>query len=279
MIPPSLTLLLLFAAVATAGTVSRNNKVLVLMPSQAFLRFDTGRLFRIGTTMDELVIPAMDLVAAGFDLHMATPQGNKPPIDPRSNSSSYFGGNETWYRAGLHFWDTYPSLQRPMMLTQLAVEDPDAPLNATLPLLDEFAAVFVPGGHAPIIDLMSSTAVGRILVHLVQRDKPIGCICHGPLALVAASLVTSPWPFAGKNMTVFSTEEEKIVQKKYFDDIPIGLYPPMVLRALGGVTHEMPGFGSHVVVDGNLVTGQNPASAEEFGQALIKVIVESQQRG
>ena len=247
-------------------------QVLVVMPSQGYLRLDGGTLVRVGSYLSETAVPSLAMLGAGFKLTVATPQGNKPPLDPASNASSYFD-NETQYSSALAFWNTFASLQDPLNLAALAPEDPDAPWNATTPLLETFDALFIPGGHAPIIDLFSSTAVGRIVMHFAQRKKPIGSICHGPLALAAASLLDVPWPFRGMNMTVFSTAEEKVAEEKKWNGRKLGFYPPDALREVGGLLHEGPLFESHVVHDRFLVTGQNPQSADALGAALVSLIL------
>jgi putative intracellular protease/amidase len=252
----------LFLAISVAAT-----NVLVLMPSQAFLRLEKGTFVRSGSHLNEVTIPAMFMRNVGFHLTVATPQGNKPPMNPQSNTSSDFP-NTTLYNDAVKFWNTDPALNNPIPLSFLAVEDPEAPINSTLPLLDTFDGLFIPGGHAPIIDLFSSTAVARILAHFVDHKKPIGAICHGPLVLASLSLLRTPWDFEGKNMTVFSTVEEKVAEKSLLKG-KLGFYPQEVLENLGGNMAEAAPMSSNVVVCGFLITAQNPPSAEEFANAFV----------
>lgn len=257
------------AMVRHAPKGEKRKNVLVLLGSEAFLRIDGGSRHPVGAFFDEVSIPSLALIRSGFNLTMATPQGNKPPVDQRSNSSRYFGGNATLYNEALQFWASYPSLNNPLRLTQLAVEDPRLPVNATTPLLSQFDYLFIPGGHGPLIDLYSSTSAARIVIHFVDHQKPIGAICHGPLILTTTALLRQPWDFAGKNMTVLSTVEEKLSEEFVFNGT-IGFYPQVVMQALGGNMVEGLPFSSNVVVDGLLITGQNPFSADAFARTIVQ---------
>lgn len=122
-----------------------------------------------------------------------------------------------------------------------------------------------------MIDLMSSSCLGRILLYFVNNSLPIGSLCHGPAALASLSLVSSPWPLAHRKMTVFSDNEEKVNEASW--GAKLGYYPQDILTNLGGsVSVATVPFVSHVVTDGNLVTGQNPQSASDFGAAFLKLL-------
>jgi hypothetical protein len=84
----------------------------------------------------QFAIPVMALLASGAMVDIATPAGNKPALDPHSNSSSYFPDVST-YTAALELWNTFPPLQSPMLLSSLASEDPDAPVDAVSPDMDK----------------------------------------------------------------------------------------------------------------------------------------------
>ena len=127
------------------------------------------------------------------------------------------------------------------------------------------------GGHSPLIDLMSSSAMGRLLNYFYVNRKPIGSICHGPTVFASLSLVSATWPLKGKKMTVFSDNEEKFNEVTW--NATLGYYPQDILTNLGGsVSVTAVPFVSHVVTDGLLVTGQNPQSAPDFGQAFLSVL-------
>ena len=267
--------LLSLAAILTAcltGCAAQTKRILVLVPSQVYLRLEHGRLVRVGSYLDEVTIPALTFVAQNWQLTFASPEGNKPALDPRSNNSHYFpaSGNVT-YQAALAFWRSYPSLQKPLKLRDLAVEDPDAPANATTAALHGFDALFIPGGHAPMIDLWPSTAVARILLHFIDTKKVIGAVCHGPVVLASTTLLRAPWDLAGRNMTVFSKPEEQFMEKTVWK-ARMGFYPSDILSRAGGNVQEGAPFVPHVVVDGRLVTGQNPSSAPLFASTFVALL-------
>jgi putative intracellular protease/amidase len=162
--------------------------------------------------------------------------------------------------------------------------------------LDAYAGVFVPGGQAPVVDLMQDRDLGEILRHFHERAKPTALLCHGPIAVVSAmeharefraALIAGDaekaaewakdWPYAGYRMTVFSKSEEKVVEdhilhaKMYFD------MPQALTLAGGTVTTTEIDFEPNVVVDRELITGQNPRSdhpiAATFVAALDRALV------
>ena len=277
------TVLALAAGLGAATAPLSGKKVLVLLPSESFLRLQHGRLVRVGSYLDEVVVPSMALAAAGAALTFATPQGNKPVVDPRSNASSYFA-NASEYAAALRFWDAVVAAGPTRQVREWTAEDPAAPWDACgagtgACAAAAFDAVFVPGGHAPMVDLWPSTAVGRILVQFARAKKPIVAICHGPVVLAAASLLTDvpTWPFRGSNLTVFSQAAEEVVEAKYWGGDKLGYYPPQILAALGAAMVEGPHFESHVVLSvtvhgGPVLTGQNPASAPALGAAFVRLL-------
>jgi len=239
-------------------------KILILLPSQAFLRMEGGKMHRVGTYISELTIPAMAFADAGYQLTYCSVQGIKAIMDPNSKDKSHFK-DEAQFNRAVDFWD---KMETPVPLSKFASEDPDRDwINEEL--LSHYDGLFIPGGHSPIVDMMGSVAIGRILIYFNQQNKVISAICHGPLVLSAASLVKSPWIFANKKMTVFTTDEEKWAEQNFFDNNKLGFYPPDVLRNLGGNVTEGKKMSSTVITDGRLVTGQNPPSAAEFADAVL----------
>jgi putative intracellular protease/amidase len=132
-----------------------------------------------------------------------------------------------------------------------------------------FDAVFVPGGHAPMVDLADNPDVTRLLQILQERNATVAALCHGPAALLSAgSRDDGQWLFEGYRMTSFTDEEEDQTRPGSFG------MPWMVDTALknaGAVFDDAPAaWTSHVVVDRNLVTGQNPNSADAVADAVLK---------
>ena len=151
-----------------------------------------------------------------------------------------------------------PGFQHPVALSSLTGEE-----------LNEFNAVFVPGGHGPMVDLSDNPDVGRLLAALQRKRAPIAALCHGPAVLLSApERADGQWLFDGYRMTSFTDEEE--------DQTEAGLLGmewllDVALKNAGAVFDDGPSaWISHVVVDRNLITGQNPGSTEATADAVIK---------
>lgn len=137
--------------------------------------------------------------------------------------------------------------------------------------LAEFDAVFAPGGHGPMVDLPDNSDVGRLLSILHGKGAPIAALCHAPALLLAApERADGQWLFEGFRMTAYTDEEE--------DQNRIGMlgmqwYLASALQNAGAVFDDAAyAWASHVVVDRNLITGQNPNSAEAIADALAKAL-------
>ncbi len=151
-----------------------------------------------------------------------------------------------------------PGFQQPVALSSLTAAD-----------LETFDAVFAPGGHGPMVDLADNPDVGRLLAALHRRRAPIAALCHGPAVLLSApERADGLWLFDGFRMTSFTDEEE--------DQTEAGLLGmawllDVALKNAGAVFDDSPSaWISHVVVDRNLITGQNPGSTEATADAVIK---------
>jgi putative intracellular protease/amidase len=239
-----------------------------------------GGTREIGQYLNETVVPAMALIAAGYEVVLATPDGARPHIDAASDSAQQFGGDEDAYRRAKAFWAEDPAMNRVRVLHAVVEAG-----------LDEYAGLFVPGGHAPVVDLMQDPDMGAALRHFHARAKPTALLCHGPVAVVAAmpgarefraALIAGDtagaieqargWPYAGYRMTVFSDTEEKVAEEHL---LHAQLYFNMVdaLRAAGGeVITGKADFEPNVVVDRELITGQNPSSDHLLAAKLTEAL-------
>jgi putative intracellular protease/amidase len=135
----------------------------------------------------------------------------------------------------------------------------------------DFDCLFIPGGHGPMVDMANNFDVGRVLCLLHSHNKTIGCLCHGPAALLSAGETPAGrWVFDGYKLTAFSNEEE--------EQTPVGRngapwYLETALMNAGAVFDRSPmAWTSHVVVDRNLISSQNPASSEAAADAVLKRI-------
>ena len=157
--------------------------------------------------------------------------------------------------------------------------------------LDDFAGVFVPGGHAPVVDLMQDADMGIILRHFHEAGKPTALLCHGPIAIAAAmpkahefraaliagdsakaTELAQGWPYAGYRMTVFSSSEEVAAEQSLLNG-KLYFHMPEALQLAGGEVITSPDdFAPYLVVDRELITGQNPASDHLIAKQMIEAL-------
>jgi len=255
-------------------------KVLVIGSNATRIELQGGGWAPTGQYLNETVIPAMALIEAGYDVVLATPDGTKPHIDVLSDSAGHFGGDEAALAQARAFWAENSAMNAVRTLHEVIADG-----------LDGYAGLFFPGGHAPAVDLMQDAEVGTILRHFHERAKPTALLCHGPIAVAAAmpharefraALVAGDagkaaewardWQYAGYRMTVFSTSEEKVVEDNVLHD-RLYFYMPDALRIAGGeVVTDATDFEPHVIVDRELITGQNPRSDHPVAKALVEAL-------
>lgn len=253
-------------------------KVLVIGSNATRLDVQGGAV-ETGQYLNETAVPAMALVAAGYEVVLATPNGTRPHIDPLSDTADHFESEDA-YRKARAYYDSDPAMNAVRTLSDVLAEG-----------LEEYAAFFVPGGHAPIVDLMQDRDLGKILHHAHAAGKPTALLCHGPIAIAAAiedaaafraAMVAGDtekarelahdWPYAGYRMTVFTPAEERIAEEHL---LHARLHFDMAdaLAAAGGeMVSEERTFAPHVVVDRELITGQNPASDHALASALVAAL-------
>jgi len=256
-----------------------NRKVLVLGSNATRIEVQGGGTGPTGNYLNETVVPAMAFIEAGYDLVLATPNGTKAHIDEASDSPVHFGGDQAAYERAKTFWATDPAMNQPRTLREVVREG-----------LDDYAAVFVPGGQGPVVDLMQDPDAGEILRYFHQQSKPTALLCHGPITLVSAmpharefraALIAGDenkakewakgWQYAGYKMTIFSASEEKWVEndilhaKMYFN-------MPYALKTAGGEVTTGADFEPNVIVDRELITGQNPRSDHLIATKLIDAL-------
>jgi putative intracellular protease/amidase len=152
-----------------------------------------------------------------------------------------------------------PRFQKPITISKLSNADAAA-----------YDAVFMPGGHGPMVDLANNGEVGRVIEAVHSKGKTVAALCHGPAALMSTQKRNSDggWLFEGYKMTVF-TDEEEYQTKPGKRGMPWRLEGE--IKNFGGIVDTAgTEWISHVVVDRNLITGQNPASAEATADAVLK---------
>ncbi|WP_454721218.1 MULTISPECIES: type 1 glutamine amidotransferase domain-containing protein [Cupriavidus] len=204
---------------------------------------------------EEFVVPHEMLLAAGMNVTIATPGGAPATVDALSLAPEANQGDT----AKVEAVSAYLKQQVAALNSPRRIEDVDP---------SEFDAVFVPGGHGPMQDLAVNGSVGNVLAAaLADPRKVVAAVCHGQASFLAAG-DASAWAFKGRRLTAFTNDEE--TQVGLASNAPWLLEDR--LRAAGAAFEAGAAWGPHVIVDGNLVTGQNPASAQAATRAVLDLL-------
>lgn len=228
--------------------------ILMVVSAADSLTMRDGSQHPTGYWAEELVVSHQTLLGAGHTVHLATPDGKKPTVDEVSLAAESAGGQE---RADS--FRTYLS-------------GIDAGLSAPLVLADvdaaAYDAVVLPGGHGPMSDLFQDADLGKLLIEADTGGKIIAPFCHGPAALLSATDAAGTFAFAGRRLTVFTDEEE--LGGGTGPNTP--WFVEDVLKEKGAIVETGPAWTSHVVRDGNLISGQNPQSSEDVAKEVLKAL-------
>ncbi|MGF1766842.1 type 1 glutamine amidotransferase domain-containing protein [Enterovibrio makurazakiensis] len=145
-------------------------------------------------------------------------------------------------------------------------------VNNTIPVsqlnIDEYDAIFYPGGFGLLSDLAEHALTASLAATLYEKGGVIGSVCHGPAALLPITLSNGQPLIADKTVTGFTREEE--VDFGTINDIPFLLEESLARKA--AKFSKIQPWGVHVIADGRLVTGQNPASAHGVGEAMVALL-------
>lgn len=201
---------------------------------------------------EELSGPHQIFAAAGADITVATPGGVPPTADPAGFDPQYHGGSAAQAAGVRAHLDSIAALRAPAVL-----EDVD---------VDDFDLLFVPGGWGPMEDLAVSAPFGGLVRRFTDAGKPVAAVCHGPAALLPARADDGSWLFAGRRVTGFSNVEE---QQVGYADRAKWLVEDRLRTEGGDYSAATDQWSEYVVVDGNLYTGQNPASAAALVHRLM----------
>ncbi|TWE09989.1 type 1 glutamine amidotransferase domain-containing protein [Rudaeicoccus suwonensis] len=189
---------------------------------------------------------------AGLSLTIATPAGVIPTADEMGFLPIYNGDSEA--QAGR------------LRSRVTTIVDNNAPAVLENCNQADYDLIFIPGGWGPMEDLAVSRAFGSLLCRFAAADKPIAAVCHGPAALLPARSDDGSWLFTGRDVTGFSNKEESEVG---FTSVAKWTLEDR-LRAEGGRYSASPDdWAPHIAVDGNLYTGQNPASTETLARRVV----------
>ncbi|WP_442513352.1 type 1 glutamine amidotransferase domain-containing protein [Pseudomonas promysalinigenes] len=226
-------------------------KILMVLTSHDQLG-DTGK--KTGFWLEEFAAPYYVFVDAGADVTLASPKGGQPPLDPKSDE---------------------PDAQTDATRRFATDTDGQMALADTVPLSEvdpyHFDAVFYPGGHGPLWDLAQDTDSKTLLEAFYAANKPIAAVCHAPGVLKHIKAPDGQPVVKDKQVTGFANSEEAAVG---LTDVVPFLVEDM-LKANGGHYSKGADWASHVVEDGHVITGQNPASSQAAAEALLKRLDES----
>jgi putative intracellular protease/amidase len=223
-------------------------KVLFVLTSHDELG-DTGK--KTGFWVEEFAGPYYTLKDKGVEVTLATPKGGKAPIDPSSDTKD--AATESTER----FHEDKEAQER---------------INTTHKLADvnaaDYDAVFYPGGHGPLWDLANDATSIKLIETFNSQKKPVAFVCHAPAALKSVKGADGQPLVKGKKVTGFTNTEEKAVQ---LTDVVPFLVEDM-LKENGGIYSKGDDWAEYALQDGNLITGQNPASSKLVAEKLFEAI-------
>lgn len=224
------------------------HKILIVLTSHKQLG-ETGRT--TGFWLEEFASPYYVFKDAGAELTLASPNGGQPPLDPKSDE---------------------PAAQTAATRRFKADSAANAALAATVKLASvsahDFDAVFYPGGHGPLWDLVDNQVSIRLIEDFWAHNKPISAVCHAPIAFVNAKDKNGDYIVKGREVTGFTNSEEEAVGLTKI--APMLLEDTLIAR---GAKYSKGGnFQSYTRRDGNLITGQNPGSSEAVAKLVIAAL-------
>ena len=223
-------------------------KILMVLTSHDRLG-DTGK--KTGFWLEEFAAPYYAFKDVGADLTLASPLGGQPPLDPKSDEADA-------QTEATHRFKKDDAAQRALAHTVTL-----ASVSA-----DSFDAVFYPGGHGPLWDLADSPDSVALIEKTIAAGKPVAVVCHAPGVLRDVRAADGSPLVKGKRVTGFANSEEEAVG---LTNVVPFLVEDM-LKNHGGVYSKGADWGSHVVTDGLLITGQNPASSADAAKALVVML-------
>lgn len=229
--------------------MAETTSVLVVVTSNAELG-ETGR--KTGVWAEEFATPYYALKDAGLEVTVASAEGGATPIDPGSLAER--GENADSVERLLDDRDAMAMLKDTRPVSAFDAVD--------------FDGIFLPGGHGTMWDFPDNAALSDRIARIWACGGAVAAVCHGPAGLVNVRLDGGAALVDGKKLTAFTDSEEEAVGLS--DSVPFLL--ERRLRALGGQIKAEADFQPHVVVDGRLVTGQNPASSADTAARFIEVL-------
>lgn len=223
-------------------------KVLMVLTSHDKLG-DTGQ--KTGFWLEELAAPYYVFKDAGFAITLASPKGGQPPLDPKSADPGFQTDATRRFEEDA---EANAALANTVRLAEVSVQN--------------FDAVFYPGGHGPLWDLAESADSSRLIESFVAANKPVALVCHAPGVLRHVTGAGGRPLVEGKRVTGFTNSEEAAVGLT--EVVPFLVEDE--LKAKGGEFSSGPDWDAYVLQDGLLITGQNPASSAGAAERLVAAV-------
>ncbi|WP_031569283.1 type 1 glutamine amidotransferase domain-containing protein [Rheinheimera texasensis] len=223
-------------------------KILIVLTSHEDLG-DTG--LKTGFWLEELAAPYYVFKEAGASVILVSPMGGQPPLDPKSNDPMFQTDETRRFEADK---DALAALANTGKLADVDI--------------DEFDAVFYPGGHGPLWDLTEDKNSVSLIENSIKANKPVGLVCHAPGVLRDVKSLDGKPIVAGRLVTGFSNTEEDAVELTKV----VPFLVEDMLKAKGGIYSKVADWQPYVVTDGLLITGQNPGSSAITAAELLKVL-------
>jgi putative intracellular protease/amidase len=228
-------------------------KVLFVVSGATYLVLKDGTRWATGYWAEEFARPYQAITEAGHEVVVATPGGTTPSVDMMSLRPSMADGEQGALELEAIIRSA-EAMRRPLQLSDVRLEDYDA--------------VYLPGGHGPMQDLAFDADAGRLLTAALASGKPLAIVCHAPAAMLATR-IHGKSPFAGYRVTCFTNEEEEGVG---LASRAQWLLEDELKEKVGVDFSRGPIWEPYMVEDRNLITGQNPHSAAVLAERLLKIL-------
>jgi putative intracellular protease/amidase len=210
---------------------------------------ETG--LKTGFWLEEFASPYYTFIDAGVNITIASPNGGQPPLDPKSDEADFQTSFTNRFKQDTKAQE---ALANTVKLSTINESD--------------FDAIMYPGGHGPLWDLTNDKKSISLIEEFVAAGKPVATVCHSPSVLLNVKLPDGEYLLKDKNVTGFSNTEEEAVQLEKV--VPFLLEDELIKR--GGKYSKIADWNPYAVVDGKLITGQNPGSSENVAKELLKLL-------
>ena len=226
-------------------------KILMVLTSHDQLG-NTGN--KTGFWLEEFASPYYIFKEANADISIASPNGGQPPLDPKSDEPEFQTAATQRFKGDV---DAQTALANTLKLSDISP--------------DNYDAVFYPGGHGPLWDLAEDAISIALIESMYATGKTVAAVCHAPAVFRNAKAPNGDLLVKGKSVTGFSNSEEDAVELS--EIVPFLVEED--LKAKGANYSKADDWQVHVITDGNLITGQNPASSEAVAKRVLEITKQS----